>query len=316
MEALRFSDYCANCRRSLAEIEKILFVEKEVGRCFCCEECIQEYFQPTVEAMEEEYLKLRSESDFKRSDLARFNHYRGLTLEDPDEVWVNQLETGERHFTFVSHFRNGEERVSYVVICLAIDGAPSFIFLGFATRDEDLVDEYRRGIDLRVTESEPEEPQELAEVEPVAEPGKVHQLYREQEHREPNYFERLHTELRQAGDIPRELFERFEGFVEPTLDDPDEIWRFSDEDGNSWLTFIARHALEDDEDGESEIDEFVMIAVCRPTVIEDHGGHARRGFEVVFAFPTIDPGLVQHFRKGINSLNKAFGVGWARGRAA
>ena len=56
-----------------------------------------------------------------------------------------------------------------------------------------------------------------------------------------------------------------------------------------------------------------MIVVCQPD-LEESG--RLKNFDIVFAFPTIDPGLVQHFRKGINSLNKTFGVGWTRGRAA
>ena len=56
-----------------------------------------------------------------------------------------------------------------------------------------------------------------------------------------------------------------------------------------------------------------MIAICEPSLVD--GGPAKT-FEVVFSFPTIDVSLVQHFRKGTNSLNKAFGMGWARSRVA
>jgi hypothetical protein len=232
-------------------------------------------------------------------------------LEDPDEVWVEQTDTGERHYTFITHFRNGEERISYVVVCLAIDGAPSFVFLGFPSRDENLVDEFRRGTEVR-TDGEPMD-QLQAEVaalpEPVFSEDEDNQSSEPSAQPEVSAFERLYGERRQAGDIPRELFERFEVFVEPTLEDPDEIWRFIDEEGNEWCTFISTQVVNDND---SEIDEFTMVAVCEPSVLEN----GARSFEVVFAFPTIDPGLVQYFRKGVNSLNKAFGVGWTRGRAA
>ncbi|MBI3543130.1 MAG: hypothetical protein HY075_07645 [Deltaproteobacteria bacterium] len=287
---------------SLSDIEKILFVEKELGRCFCSEDCIRDYFQPTVEFMEEEYRKLRSEMDFSDVEALRYQHYRQLALEDPDEVWLETTETGERHFTFVAHFRNGDDRVSYVVVCLAIDGVPSFVFLGFVTRDEDLVDEYRRGNELRVNGESIEQLAE--EVAALPEPDFEGSHIQEQQlpPSPPTTLERLYAELRQAGDIPRELFERFEGFVEPTVEDPDEVWRLRDEDGNEFCTFIAGRTLAEGEI--EEIDEFIMIVVCD------------KRFEVVFAFPTLDQGLVQHFRRGINSLNKAFGVGWARGRVA
>ena len=123
-------------------------------------------------------------------------------------------------------------------------------------------------------------------------------------------LERLHNEMRQPGDIPKEDGPKYQEFIESSLDDPDEIWHFVDHEANEWYTFIARYSgLEDRDD---VADEFMMIVVCEAT--KDEKGN--RSFEPVFAFPTIDAMLVQHFRKGINSLNKAFGVGWATRLAA
>jgi hypothetical protein len=299
MEELRFSEYCANCRKSLEHVEKILFVEKEVGRCFCCEECIQDYFQPTVDFMREELIKLRSDFDVPEADYPKYAHYRSLTLGDPDEVWLDEVESGERHFTFITHFRKGEEQFAYVVICLAIEGEPSFVFLSFPTHDEDLVDEYRRGQDMRVGQEEPD----AAAAADVPDATPEHPP---QPDSESSVFERLYADLRKPDDIPADSFPRYEAFVEPTLDEPDEIWKLVDDEGNEWCTFMARQTADDAE-------EFTMIVVCQPDLEE---GGRLKSFEVVFAFPTIDPGLVQHFRKGINSLNKTFGVGWTRGRAA
>lgn len=308
MEALRFSDYCANCRISLEEVERILFVEKELGRCFCSEDCIRDYFQPTIEFMREELAKARSEADMTEAESSRYAHYQPLTLEDPDEVWVDETETGERHFTFISHFRQGEDRISYAVVCLTIEGVPSFVFLSFATRDEDLVDEYRRGIDLRVTDEQAEAAAETGSQKDDGARLAVEEPVEQNPDEHVSDIERLYQELRQPGDIAREDFPKYEPFIEATIDEPDEIWRFIDDEGNEWFTFIARQS-----NPEADIDDFTMIAVCEPAYDE---GSSIKTFEVVFAFPTTDPGLIQHFRKGINSLNKAFGVGWARGRAA
>jgi len=287
-------------------MERVLFVEKEIGRCFCCEDCIREYFQPTVQHMQEELGRSRSESDFTDHESGRLAHYRLLTLQDPDEVWLEETESGERRFTFVSHFRHGDEQFSYVVVCLTIDGEPSFIFLNFPTRDQELVVAYRRGRDLRVND-ELQDDEALREEEPLApelaaaaEP--VRKALEDPENM--SEWERLYAEARQPGDIPLEDFAQFGEYVEPSLDDPDEIWRFYDDDGNPWLTFIA--AFPDEEGG-----SFRMIVVCQPK--KEQG---QPSLEMVFAVPTVDASLVQRFRRGINSLNKTFGVGWARGRAA
>ena len=313
MEDLRFSDYCANCRKSLENIENILFVEKEVGRCFCAEECIREYFQPTIDFMREELVKLRSDADINDDDASRYAHYQALTLEDPDEVWIDETETGERHFTFIAHYRNGDDRMTYVVVTLAIEATPSFVFLGFATRNEDLVDEYRRGVDLRIGEPA----QEAAEPQPTMEPSQA-SATTEQQPKAENPSERLHEseperlygEMRQPGDIAREDFGKYEQFIEASIDEPDEIWRFVDDLGNEWLSFIARFT---GEQLAEDADDFSIVVVCEPGYDPEK---QTKTLDLVFAFPTIDPGLVQHFRKGVNSLNKAFGVGWTRGHAA
>jgi len=295
-------------------VEKILYVERELGRCFCCEDCIRDYFQPNVEFMEEEFRRLRPASDFSERECARLSHYRQLTLEDPDEIWDEQSDTGEHHYTYIARFSSGDLRLSYVVVCLAIEHVPSFVFLSFPSRDEDLVDEYRRGAELKGSSQAHDEPA-VSSVAPASDPHEDPASTNAPENLddpELSAFERLYLQARQTGDIPREQFTRFEAYVEPTLDEADEIWRFVDPEGNEWCTFIARHTMTGEaEDAGDALDEFTMIVICEPS----HDG-AARGLDVLFAFPTIDPGLVQHFRKGINSLNKAFGVGWTWGRAA
>lgn len=310
MERLRFSEYCANCRKPLGSMERVLFVEKEIGRCFCSEDCIREYFQPTVELMQEELGKVRSQGDFTEAEASRMAQYRLLTLQDPDEVWLEDTDSGERRFTFISHFRHGDEPFSYVVVCLTIDGEPSFIFLNFPTRDQELVTAYRRGRDLRVNDEVREEEEGLEVALPVAPPPlaaaaePVRKAMSDPD--SLSEWERLYAEARQPGDVPVEDFAMFAEYVEPTIDDPEEIWSFRDDEGNPWVTFIANYSEE--EGGPSA---FRMIVVCQPTKEE-----GKRALDVVFAFPTLDAALAQRFRRGLNSLNKSYGVGWARGRAA
>lgn len=300
MEDLRFSEFCANCRKSLAEVETLLFVEKEVGRCFCSEDCIHDYFQPTVDAMQEELERLRSRGDYGDGTSQRFGQYRALTLEDPDEVWMHETESGERHFTFISKFRNGEEQFSYICVCLTIEGMPSFVFLGVATKDEELVEAYRRGTEVPLKE------QEAPEIE-FNQPSEAEQQLEEQERK--LLWEKLFAgesssnDLRRADDIPHDQFAQFSQFIDPTIDDPDEIWTFLDPEKRKWLTFISMYR--DEEENENY---FSMVVVCRL--------HEDNSMEMVSAFPSVDPDFVQKFRRGVQSLNKAYGVGWTKGRAA
>ncbi len=317
--------------------QKILFVEKEVGRCFCCEDCIQEYFKPTIQYMEEEWKKLHClyPEDFSDESQASLAHCRYLTLEDPDEVWLHKTEMGEKHLTFISHFQKKEERFSYVVVCLSLDGEPSFIFLSFATLEEEIINAFRKGQDLKIHKESihenlipktegPEHEQDENATNWNANPTQyLENTNRGMQEATPYQPEdlpenaqatdwganptgsatpELFLEMRKTIDIPTQDFYLYEGFIEPTVDDPDEIWNFSDNETNQWFIFIATHYLEA---------PFSMVVICKNEMSE-----GVQSFELVYAFPTIDPNFVQHFRKGINSLNKTFGVGWTTGLAA
>lgn len=311
MEKLRFSEFCANCRKNLNDAERILFVEKEVGRCFCTEECIHEYFLPTVDFMKEDLAKLRSSNDFTEEDSEKLQHYQFLTLEDPDEVWMDERESGERHFTFISYFRHGEDQFKYVVVCLTLTGDPSYVFLSFPSRDEDLIDNYRKGTDLKIQEDLTADPivaqmeQAGAQMEQIAD---VHFIsdgatgFESALEDSASLLEYL-KQARHPEDIAVEDHSKFNVFIDHVLDEPDEIWMHEDAQKNRICTFSSRFFDE-------SVGGFEMVVITRlnPSNVN--------AIDVVLAFPTIDANLSQKFKRGMNSLNKAFGIGWASGRAA
>ncbi len=289
MESLRFSDYCANCRNSLAELERIYFVEREIGRCFCAVECIEEYFAPTAELLHDEIIKLRDSHDYNESDLEKFQKYEELTFQDPDEIWVNQTESGDQYYTYISHFKESNRKFSYVIVCLVLDAKPSYVLLRFVSKDEDLVNHYRKGHDLRLHDGlEPEMPENSQALENHQEEFEDEQRFDLQE------LERICKDNRKPDDILISDFPKYEPFIELAIEDPDEIWTYTDENQNHFCTFITKFKSED-------LKPFTMIVVCLPDV----DGKSKE-LEVVMAFPTIDFSLIQHFRKGINALNKAF----------
>lgn len=308
-------------------MEQILFVEKELGRCFCTEGCIVEYFQPTIDAMVEEWQKLRAKrDDFSDEQNAGMKHYQGLTLEDPDEVWVqSNTENGEKLFTFISQFNNKSEKFHYIVVCFTIEGVPSFVFLSFATRDENLIEHYRRGKELKIEHrSSGQNPEEIKhKVIELAErrEKQVKDPLAEDQDMSANLMAFYH-QVRDQSDIPEAEHHRFKDFIDHCLEDPDEIWKFTDSSQRDWYCFMTRFVLKDPNESNESNDsgddhaaesdaiaenQFSMIVVCAAE---------NNGLKVVFSAPTIDPGLIQHFRRGVNSLNKAFGVGWTRGSAA
>lgn len=264
MNSLRFSDYCAFCRKGLALLPQIYFVEKEIQRCFCSEDCIQDYFQPHVEFLSQTFNQKRKPSDFSEHERFSKNSYQFKALMKPSEIWVEELESGELWYTSVTYFssnpRNPQtKKWAFIVVYLMLEGQPSFIFQAFATRDEDLIEVYRNFLN----------PNTQSKVKIFPKSVKK--------------------------DISRENFEHFEAFVEPTIEEPDEIWSFvSQEDPTPkepWIAFIKKYEVPSELQSlkivPSQAPYFYMIVVCRSSC------------EVLFAIPTLDVELVQSFRIGM-----------------
>jgi hypothetical protein len=339
LKELKFSDFCAGCKNSLAEVEKVFFVEKEVGRCFCSETCIVDYFRPKVEELAEELQKLRQGFDFQAVDHTRFRHYQPLTLEDPDEIWVlekKSQEVNDKYFCFISRFQKGESSFHYIVVTLAIEGVPSFILQSFPTKDEDLVDYFRQGTLIK-TELTPDEELEKAVEEFLDEDSskisasdvfeenqKEAQRKQEEENSSStdtseaplegeSAIQKLYRNLRKPNDIPISDFHKYEAFVDLSLEDPNEIWKYIDAEANEFYTFISRISFVESDGSSGLADDFFMVVVCEAVFDADK---RVKTLEPVFAFPTLDAGLVQHFKKGINTLNKTYNKGPSWGMAA
>lgn len=315
MEKLKFTDFCANCRKSLLDVEKVLFVELELGRCFCAEECIKDYFEPRVAQMNEEFDKVHLGSDISKQSFSKYLHYRILTLQDPDEVWMHQTETGDKLYSYIANFKEGENSFTYVVICLALQGDPSFIFMSFPTRDENLIDEYRKGEDLKI-EYEHHLSRSKAAQTDESSVGSIIDVEvdnSELDNRDKVLDSALECEeLRESiqermpGDISKEDYSKFNVFIEKTIDDPDEIWRFKNKENPGELCiFLSKFEVEGEQ---GQPLDFAMAVITRM--------NKNNELEIVYSCPTIDGALIQKFRRGINSLNKAFGIGWTSGMAA
>lgn len=139
------AEECVGCQRSLQAADRALFVEEELGRIFCSEDCISAYFSPEVERLEKEYLRKVSHSDLTAEERENLAHLRWITLEEPDEIWREKTLTGDYRYTLISEFKPGPKPVWCVCLSLFLRGEPSFLFLAFVTKNEALAHSYRKG---------------------------------------------------------------------------------------------------------------------------------------------------------------------------
>lgn len=296
------AEACQNCAKQLAKDSRALFVEEEVGRIFCTEDCITAYFGPDIERLEKQYFEALSTSDLTVKDREKYAHLRHVTLQEPDEVWREKTLSGDNRFTLISEFQPGSKPIWCVCICLFLRGEPSFLYLSFPTKNAALVNQYRRGEQVQWVKpnqkpsttphrgkktgasSAPAGQDEDTDVEEVIAPviDGLADAWTEEE----TMRAQLSGE-RRADDIPSADYALYEAHLNETLEAPTELWRiqltshkvlpvyhFIREYEDSWYLIVAQETEEDDQ------------------------------IEILDAFPTRDPDLVQQYRRGEQELGE------------
>lgn len=98
-------------------------------------------------AIEEEMLRHRSKNDIPAEDFEEYGHYLEQTIENPDEVWELQDDSGSTLLTLIAQ---QEESLFYLVICTSEQGSEGQeswrVIYSFPTNDQALVQRYRRGV--------------------------------------------------------------------------------------------------------------------------------------------------------------------------
>jgi hypothetical protein len=312
--AADLSEDCAHCKSSLQAKDKALFVEEEIGRVFCSEDCIASYFGPEVDRLEKEYMKRLSSSDLSGDEREKLAHLRWVTLEEPDEIWREKTLSGDFRYTLISEFKPGSKPIWCVCICLFLRGEPSFLYLAFPTKNAAMVNQYRRGERMQWQKKKNETqasasreiPETLQEASPSANPsassnsGSGKDAKPEKTDGLADAWtedETLRAELtgrRRSDDIPTSEYELYQACLEETLETPDEVWSVKPEalpssegDNPKVYHFIKRY--------KDELPAVWYIVVARETEDEEE-------IELLDSFPTRDADLVESYRRGFQEI--------------
>ena len=286
---------CTTCSKDLKGEERALYVEEEIGRIFCSEDCIASHFSPEIERLEKEFFKHLSDKDLSAADREKFAHLRWITLEEADEVWRQKTLTGDYRYTLISEFSPGSKPIWCVCICLFLRGEPSFLYLAFPTKNAAMVNHYRRGERVEWTKKtdRPRRSQDSGIPENA-----------EQAFEEANAIptdgladawtetETLRAEMnlnRQDDDIPADEFVQYQACLEETLESPDELWTLKS-DGEEPKTYHFIRYYPEEKPG------IWYVIVARET--ED-----AEQLEILDSFPTRDSQMVERFRIGEQELD-------------
>lgn len=246
-----------------------IVIDQEKGLIFNSEEELYAHFQPDIQVLEKEFYQKRASNDFKEEDLKKMEKNLEVTLDSPDEVWQLKV-AGVRDDVF-AFVRKLKKEAYYLALTYLTDGLPTFVYLHFATKDQKIIDQVRKGeaVPLR------DESVSLGAIEGDS-------LY-EGDALAKGLYDAMML-LRSDKDIPEEDFYKYADLRELCVENADEIWRTSDSLGNILVTFIR----------ESEDDGFPHYVVV---TVEDEpsGSHS-----LLFSFPTTDPQLLERYRHGEN----------------
>jgi hypothetical protein len=247
-----------------------IIIDESHGLIFKSEEDLYAHFENEIQTLEQEFYSLREKDDVSEFDFERFDKHLDRLLDDPDEVWEDSGTLNEqRMFIYIRRF---DDNLFHVAACYLTDSTPSFVYLHFPTRDEELVNQYRRG--AMVFQRQPKD------TLPGAVEGDA--LYEADELAVGLYKAMLL--LRSDKDIREDHFVDYSDCREETLEEADEIWRSGDSVGNVLVSFIKEF---------NDEEEFFYIVVT----VEDSPSNSHA---LLFSFPTRDRGLVDRYRHGEN----------------
>lgn len=268
----------AKKKTSTTSQKELILVDEAAGLIFENEKDLFGYFQSAIDKLEEEYSALRSPDDFTDEEQIEREHYLESTLDEPDEVWMDDKTYEEfAIYHFIKSFEEGADAFTYVAVAYVSseDEYPSFVFIHFPSKDSRVWQNYQRGemvYDKTFEEvsAGSVEGDAMGEGDPLA----------------MGLYQAM-LKVRGEKDIPQENFKDFADLREETIESADEIWRKNDLDGNILVSFIREFP-----DHETTKD-LIYIAVTQED--EDSNVHS-----LLFSFPTTDKTLADRYRQGEN----------------
>ncbi len=263
--------------KKIQEKELIIIDEKQ-GLIFENDKTLFGYFSIPIKEYESLFQKnYNAKKDFNVEEQLEHEYLLEETLDDPDEIWIDD-ETFEdlTIHTFVKNFETKQQAFYYIaVVYLSTEeNYPTFVFMHFPTKDEDMLQEFRQ---QEVIYHEKLEAIQFAAIEGDS--------LLEGDYLAIGLLEAM-IKVRGEKDIEPGKFKDFEECRESTINSPDEIWRKVDSTGHILVTFVK-------EFNEMGVEDLHYIVVTE----EDQEAQVN---SLLFSFPTNDTSLVDRYRQGEN----------------
>ncbi len=298
--------FCNECKKVVNELDDLLFIEEHSYRGFCSTECIEDFYFPLIKQFEIFESTLRTKLNLgDEQSLYDFseNHVEAC-LKYPDEIYEIKNELNDRFLVFIKN----EKRFSIVVVSTIYQNEPSFILLSTLSESKKFVSEFRKGNALSLQEWGI-----MNNVEDFESEALDHLNFNEQNHLDDGIDQSQEVEeedlaflqlleskkskllgevlvIRQDSDIPIEEFVGYDSCFTETLESPDEVFEWKDEEGDIRFNYIKSFPLNND-----SFEVYYYIVICIKNKAENL---TEVNAYPILGMPTKDLNLCQEFRKG------------------
>lgn len=275
--------YCSECKLIVPTLDKLLFIEDNSNKGFCCEACIEDFYYPIIRHFENLEAKLRGVLHLENEkvkgqvvavDAEAEQYLINQVFSTPSEVWSQKNELEEEIFTYVKHFAD----FTSIIMCTVYKGEGSFIFLNTKTKSKEFLAALRpTKVDLANDQNE-----EM----PLMDDDDYNFMQLLESKKSQLLADLLVT--RKDEDISFEEFTDYEFCFQECLDSPDEVFETKDNEGDQFFVYI-KSFIQDSRD-------FFYIISCLKR--KDKEDDKSVSVFPVMAFPTNDVELYSKWRTG------------------
>ena len=263
--------------KKIQEKELIIIDEKQ-GLIFENDKTLFGYFSRQIKHYEDLYQKnYDSQVDFSETEQIELEGYLEETLDDPDEIWVDETTFDDMTVhTLIRTIETKQKTFHYVAVVYlnTEESYPTFVFIHFPTQDPKLLDLFR---EVEIIFHRKIEAIQFAAIDGDS--------LLEGDYLAIGLLESM-LKIRGDKDISPEKFHDFAECRESTINSPDEIWRKVDSEGHVLVTFIKEFT-------EMGVEDLHYLVVTE----EDEESQVN---SLLFSFPTNDKSLVDRYRQGEN----------------
>lgn len=277
--------FCCECKVQISKVDDVLLVDDSVYKGFCSEECIEGFYKPLMKHYKDLEIGIRSKLQLEENfdDQGEFIHQ---CVNSPDEIWLQTNGLGEKLYVLFKEVES-EGKVYVAVGCMMFENRPSFVVFHVVSRNVEIIKEFQLGekidFDLKFGKDE-----DVSQLEPsgfqVADDPDFEKNIEQKKSQELA----LLIERKKESDIDIENYPLYDEFLHKTLENPDEIYEYKDQDDEMLYCYIKAHSKQN----------VSFYYICIVFHVETDHSKNQDVLIPLLSFPSLDPELLSEYQKG------------------